>query len=104
MNSNRMNINNNNPNFQQNMYQQMPQYNQYEGNYMGAYPQNIGMNNPYMMGGGGVSNSFNNSPYNMNLINKGYPQNDLKRISLDKEKLQNLDINITDINGTIQFT
>ena len=95
-----MNITNNN--FQQNMYQQMPQYNnQYENNYIG-YPQNINTNNPYMMGSTG--SNFNNSPYNMNLINKGYPpQNDFKRISLEKEKQQNFDMNITDINGTIIF-
>jgi len=100
MNNNRMNLNNNsnnNLNFQQNIYQQqIPQYNQFENNYNISYPQNINMNNPYMMGGG---SNFNTSPYNMNLINKGYPQTDFKRISLEKDKQANFDINITDING-----
>jgi hypothetical protein len=71
------------------------------GNYMGSSGgpyQNMGMNNSYMMNSGNNSH-FNNSPYNMNLLNKGYPQSDFKRISLDKEKQQNFDLNITDING-----
>lgn len=102
--NNRMNMNNN-QNFQQNMYQHMPQYggNNFEGvNYMGVGGpyQNVGMNNSYVMGGG-VNNHFNNSPYNINLINKGYLNNDYKRISLDKDKQQNFDLNITDINGMI---
>jgi hypothetical protein len=90
-------------NFQQNMYQQPIQQfggNNFEGgNYanMGGPYQNMGMNNPYGMGGS--ASHFNNSPYNMNLINKGYPQNDFKRISLDKDKQQNYDLNINDING-----
>lgn len=101
--NNRMNMNNN-QNFQPNIYQPISQFsgNNFEsGNYMsgvGGTYQNVGMNNPYMMGSGNNTH-FNNSPYNMNLLNKGYPQNDFKRISLDKEKQQNFDLNITDING-----
>ena len=92
--------------FQPNVYGQMQQFggNNFEGggNYMnvGMPYQNININNPYGMSGGNNSN-FNTSPYNMNLLNKGYPQNDFKRISLDKDKQQNFDLNITDINGKI---
>jgi len=59
---------------------------------------NMGNNNVYS-----GNNSFNNSPYNMNLMNKsGYHQNDsFKRISLDKDKQSNFDMNTTDINEII---
>ena len=102
--NNRINMNNNH-NFLPNMYQQMSHNggSNYDClNYVnvgGSY-QNVGINNPYVTGGGPNSH-INYTPYNMNLINKGYPQNDFKRISLDKEKQQNFDLNITDVNGMI---
>lgn len=106
-NNNRIGMNNNmgsNMGFNPNVYSQMPGYggNQYEGsNYMNVGGPYQGMSNPYMMGGGGGGHQFNNSPYNMNLMNKGYQGNDFKRISLDKDKQQNYDLNISDINGTL---
>ena len=111
MNSNRMNVSNN-LNFQQNIYQQPSQFDNNNSNnnsnYNNAMYQNSmnnnnnssNNNNNMYMGG----NNFNNSPYNMNMMNKGgYGQVDFKRISLDKEKQQNFDINVTDINGKYEF-
>ena len=91
-----MNISNN-LNFQQNIYQQPTQFDNNNNNYNNSmYQNNMNNNNNMYMGG----NNFNNSPYNMNMMNKGgYNQVDFKRISLDKEKQQNFDMNVTDING-----